>query len=110
NMIVNGLRGLPLVRPATLDQLSSDISLETASRADTPIERHLNTVQPAATPVTVGEYDQAAAQLEAYKDVVGAQDPTVAAGERALLISLSTSLSSDRARAELAQVANEVRS
>ncbi len=96
------LRTLPLVQSATLDDLFGTISNEQA--LGTNVQRRLAAAAPAAAPVTADEYLTAATQLSAYSDVVGPGDPVVVQGRTALLTTLSTSISPDRARATLARI------
>ena len=63
---------------------------------------------PPPTPVNPIEYQTAANELAAYRDVVGPEDPVVVAGEAALLTTLSTSISPERAHTELAKIDSAV--
>jgi len=80
----------PLVEPATLDTLFSDVTAATTD-AGAPLQRQL-AAAPAAgdVPLQAQEYDAAHRELAAYATIVGRQDPTVAAGKRELLLALST--------------------
>ena len=100
--VVAALRSLPLVQSATLDDLFATISNEQVLGA--PVQRRLAPAVPAPTPVSAGEYQIAANELSAYRDVVGNRDPVVVNGEEALLTSLSTSISPERAHAEIARI------
>ena len=100
--VVAALRSLPLVESATLDDLFATISNEQVFGA--PVQRRLAPAVPAPTPVSAGEYQIAANELSAYRDVVGDRDPVVVDGEEALLTSLSTSISPERAHAEIARI------
>ena len=106
NTVVTALRSLPLAQPATLDDLFSTISTEQALGTD--VQRHLAPAEPAATPVDPDEYQNAASQLAGYRDVVGAKDPVVISGEAALVTSLSTSITPERAHEELARIESAV--
>jgi len=100
--VVAALRTLPLVQSATLDDLFTTISNEQA--LGTTVQRRLLPAVPAPTPVSAADYENAANELAAYRSVVGRRDPTVVAGEAALLTALSTSISPDRASAALAKI------
>jgi hypothetical protein len=91
----------PLVAPATLDTLFSDVApAETEDGA--PLQRRLAaTVPPTDLPLLASEYAIAEEQLAAYTTIVGRDDPTVAAGERELLLALSTAQTRDEALAYL---------
>jgi hypothetical protein len=100
--VVAALRSLPLIQSATLDELLATISNEQA--LGTGVQRRLVPAVPAPTPVVADEYQNAAYELSAFRDVVGARDPVVVQGEAALLTTLSTSISRERAHAELAKI------
>ncbi len=100
--VVAALRSLPLLQSATLDDLFATISNEQV--LGTPVQRRLAPAVPAPTPVSAGEYQIAANELSAYRDVVGDRDPVVVDGTEALLTSLSTSISPERAHAEIAKI------
>lgn len=100
--VFEALRTLPLVQSATLDNLFSTISDEQV--LGTNVQRRLVPAVPPATPVSPEEYVKTVSQLAAYRDVVGAKDPVVVAGQAALLTTLSTTISADRAHAELDKI------
>ncbi len=100
--VVSALRSLPLVQPATLDDMFASISNEQA--LGTNVQRRLVSAVPPPTPVDPTEYVTTATELSAYADVVGSQDPVVVKGSVTLLTMLSTSISAERAHAELAQI------
>jgi hypothetical protein len=105
--IVDALRDMPLVQPVTLDTLMAQISTEkTPGGGDG--ERHLQNGNPPATPISIDEYDDAAARLHAFEGVVGANDSIAQEGEQALSVALSTAISPARAQAELAKVNSAV--
>ena len=60
------------------------------------------------TPVDPAEYQATANELAAYSDVVGAADPVVVKARGALLTSLSTNISTERAHAALAKINDEI--
>jgi hypothetical protein len=106
--VVAAMRTLPLVQSATLDDLFSTISND--QQLGTDVHRRLVAAVPPPTPVDADEYQNAASQLAAFRDVVGAKDPAVVAGEASLLTALSTSITPARAHAELAQIEQAVQS
>ena len=106
--VIGALRTLPLVQSATLDDLFSTISNEQFLGTD--VHRSLAAAVPAPTPVDADEYQNAASQLAAFRDVVGATDPAVVSDEASLLTALSTSITPTRAHTELAQIEQSVQS
>jgi hypothetical protein len=55
-------------------------------------------------PVDASEFERVSAELDAYAEVVGGSDLSVARGRQSLSVALSTAISAERARAELASV------
>ncbi len=108
SIVIDAVRTLPLVQSATLDDLLGTISNEQA--LGTNVQRRLVPATPAPTPVDPDEYEATATELEAYRAVVGDGDPVVLRGEAGLLTALSTTITPERAHAELAQIDNAVRS
>jgi Family of unknown function (DUF6049) len=106
--VAGALRTLPLVQSATLDELFTTISNEQAPGST--VDRRLAIATPAATPVSASDYQRVADDLSAYRDVVGSRDPVVVDGEAALLTTLSTSISPERAHAELTKIEQAVHS
>jgi hypothetical protein len=100
--IMRALRNNPLLAPATLDRLITDVPLEEAQ--DAPRVRQLLPHTPAPTPVDPADFDRASSELAAYAGVVGADDPTVSDGTQALAVALATTITPDRAAAELSKV------
>ncbi len=100
--VIDAVRTLPLVQSATLDDVLGTISNEQALGAN--VQRRLVPATPAAAPVDPNEYEATATELEAYRAVVGAEDPVVVSGEAGLLIALSTAITPERAHAELTQI------
>jgi hypothetical protein len=105
-IVIGALRTLPLVQPATLDDLFGKVSNEQSLGSD--VQRRLTPATPAPTPVDPTEYEATASQLSAYADVVGAADPVVVKGRAALLTSLSTNISPERAQAALGKINDEI--
>ncbi len=100
--LVGALRDFPLVQPVTLNDLFAHISTERVNGVD--VERRLALGTPPPTPITVEEYVAAQQELDAYRAVSSPKDPVVVNGEQALLNALSTAITPDRARAELARI------
>jgi hypothetical protein len=105
--LLAGLRDNPLVQATTLDDLLSTVAPERRQGVD--VERRFAPSTPAVAPITAGEYLAAADELTAFREFVGPDDAGVRMGEHALLVSLSTSISSDRAHAALAKIDAAVR-
>jgi hypothetical protein len=77
------------VKPATLDTMFAEVA--PADTDGVALQRRLAPAErPGRLPLAASEYEQAARDLTAYALMVGAKDPSVAAGHQALLLSLST--------------------
>jgi hypothetical protein len=100
--LMRALRRNPLLAPATLDRLITDVPLEEA--LDVPVVRRLLPHTPPPTPVDPTEFDRVSNELAAYAGVVGTDDPSVIEGQQALSVALSTAISAERAQAELTKV------
>ncbi len=95
--LMTALSRTRLVKTVTLEDLFSQISVDRESAGAT---RQLRDGPPPPLPVAASDYYAAAARLHAFEAVVGLDDT----GERALLRALSTSITPERARAELASI------
>jgi hypothetical protein len=104
--VIAGLRRLPLVESATLDDVFGTIATEQALGTD--VQRRLVPAVPPLTPVNPVEYQTVDNELAAYRDVVGPADPVVVAGEASLLTTLSTSISPERAHTALSNIDSAV--
>ena len=99
-LLLRELAGDPLAQPVTLDGFFAAVGTE--QRDGIPLQRTLARLPTAANlPLFESEYDAASRALVAYEAMVGRGDPSVAVGERALLLSLSTSNSREQALAQL---------
>jgi hypothetical protein len=88
-LLLRDLTDNPLVRPATLDTVFSEVPPADANGA--ALQRQLAPVEPPTRlPLEASEYLQAVRELTAYAAMVGRNDPSVSAGQQALLLSLST--------------------
>jgi hypothetical protein len=88
-MLLAELADNPLVKPVTLDDLFTAVAPE--ERNGTPLQRLLAPITASGTrPLFASEYDDAVRALDAYSSMVPHDDPSIAAGEHALLLSLST--------------------
>jgi hypothetical protein len=105
-IVVGALRTLPLVQPATLDDLFGSVSTEQSFGSN--VQRRLTPATPEPPPVDPAEYEATADELAAYREVAGPADPIVVNGRLALLTSLSTNISPERAHAALAKVNDEI--
>jgi hypothetical protein len=106
--IFDALRTLPLVQPATLDDLFNPGGVSTEQSDGSDVQRRLVAATPALTPVGPDEYEATSNELSAYREVVGPADPVVVDGQAALLTSLSTNITPDRAHAALAKVMAQI--
>jgi hypothetical protein len=108
-LLLRTLAEHPLLKPVTLDDLFAEVIPE--ERDGTPLLRTLAPISTSgARPLFASEYDDAARALRAYTAMVGADDPSVAAGQHALLLSLSTTQSRSDALAQLATITDNLRS
>jgi hypothetical protein len=102
--LLAGLRGNPLVRPVTVDQLFADVP--PATEGDVPdaprIIRTLEPYSPPAPPVTARRYYKALVESNAVASLFPATDARVQRGNRALLASLSSAWSDPAGRREAA--------
>ena len=102
-LLLQSLTGDPLVKPVTLDDLFAEVAPEL--RDGVPLQRSLAPLTSSgARPLFAREYDSAVSALAAYEAMVGHNDPSVAAGQHALLLSLSTSNTRAQALAQLASI------
>ena len=99
NPILRGLTENPLLAPVTLDQLFDRVELETDDN-DVSVTRDLAPITVAAPTVNPRRYQDTRDNLQAFASMTGREDPRVAAGERALLISLTSIWPGLRGRAE----------
>jgi hypothetical protein len=106
--IIDALRTLPLVQSATVDDLFSPGGISTEQADNSDVQRRLMAATPPPTPVDPEEYETTASELSAYREVVGPNDPVVVDGRAALLRTLSTNISPDRAHAELAKIMGRI--
>jgi hypothetical protein len=100
SLLVHDLAHDPLVEPATLDTLFSQVAPATANGA--ALRRQLAPIHGRLPhPLSASEYAAAVHDLGAYGSMVGPTDPSIAAGQHALLVSLSTANSGPQAQAYL---------
>ncbi len=86
--LVKGLTDNPLVAPVTLDQLFAHVPLEQTRNG--PVVRELAPLVPAPPTVNPTTYRSTRTDLNAFATTVGTDDPSIAAGHRGLLISLTS--------------------
>ena len=96
SMIVDALKSFPLVRPVTLDTVFSTISNEKDS-SGLDVGRRLAPTQSAPTPLTPAVYDATTQRINAFAGVVSETDPAVVEDRKLLALTLSTSITADRA-------------
>jgi hypothetical protein len=89
----------PLLQPATLDALFRDVPA--ATRDNRPVLRELAPRFPKPFPLTSDAYARAQARLSSLRATLGADDPDVQRGARALVLALSTDNSATEAAADL---------
>ena len=71
--VLAGLRGNPLLRPVTVDEFLGEVPAATSDGQ--PLLRTLAPEQPAATPITLREYQVGAQNQAAVASLVGPDDP-----------------------------------
>jgi hypothetical protein len=104
--LLGDLAADPLVEPATLDTLFTQVAPE--QRNGAVLQRHVAPIPsnlPLPLPLPASEYNAAVRQLAAYGSMVGPTDPSIATGQHALLLALSTANSPARVQAYLAGIA-----
>jgi hypothetical protein len=96
-----GLRQNPLLNPTTVAGLLAAVPLATPanSGSGTPaVVRQLGPYQPPAAPVTLRAYEQAQNDQVQITDLVGAADPRVERGDRALASAVATAWANAKGR------------
>ncbi|HEX2737463.1 MAG TPA: DUF6049 family protein, partial [Acidimicrobiia bacterium] len=110
--VVDGLRGHPLLKAVSVDTLFASVAAAKATNG-TPVVRQLTPTQPDGTPVSADVFHEARRRLDAFRSMVGVNQPQIADGERALQVSLSSAwvgaTGRARAAAELAVINFDVR-
>jgi len=100
SLLLRDLARDPLVEPATLDTFFAQVA--PAQHNGAPLRRELASMKShAALPLHASEYNDAVRELAAYGSMVGPTDPSIAAGQHALLLALSTANSPSQAQAYL---------
>jgi hypothetical protein len=101
--LLHTLAGNPLVKPVTLDDLFTEVAPE--ERDGAPLQRLLAPIATSgARPLFAAEYNDAARALDAYSSMVPPTDKSIAAGQHALLLSLSTENTRAEALTQLATI------
>jgi hypothetical protein len=99
NAVLRGLADNPLLHPVTVDQLFDRVPAATDDN-DASVTRELAPITVSAPTVNPRRYKTTHSNLEAFASIVGKDDPRIAAGNRALLISLTSTWSGVRGREE----------
>jgi hypothetical protein len=100
SLLLRDLAHDPLVKPATLDTFFAQVAA--AQRNGAPLRRQLAPMKSnPALALHAAEYNTAVRELAAYGSMVGPTDPSIAAGQHALLLALSTTNSRSQAQAYL---------
>lgn len=84
--VLAGLTGNPLLAPTSLDDIFTQVP---PAGGDDPRVRTLASVSARPAPVTAASFFGTERQLDALASMIGAQDPTIARGREALLLSLA---------------------
>ena len=88
-LLLHDLARDPLVEPATLDMLFTEVPAAQTDGA--PLRRQLAPIPtPAPLPLRASDYDAAVHDLAAYQSMVGPKDPSIAAARHSFLLALST--------------------
>jgi hypothetical protein len=88
NAVVKGLTGNPLLTPVSLDQLFDGVP--PAEDNDGPVVRELAPLVPSPATVSASRFRSTRSDLSAFSSTVGTDDPRILAGNRALLVSLTS--------------------
>jgi hypothetical protein len=99
NAVLRGLAANPLLHPVTLDGLFDRVPPATDDN-DAPVTRELAPITVSAPTVNPRRYGATRDNLEAFASIVGKEDGRIAAGNRALLISLTSTWPGVRGREE----------
>jgi hypothetical protein len=99
NAVLRGLADNPLLHPVTLDQLFDRVPVATDGNGAT-VTRELAPIAVSAPTVNPRRYKTTQSNLEAFASIVGKDDPRILAGNRALLISLTSIWPGVRGREE----------
>ena len=106
-LLLKDLAKDPLVKPATLDTLFSEVAPSASDNG--ALQRQLApTSVPHPLPLHATEYFAAERKLLAYAAMVGIKDPSVDAGRHALLLALSTENSRPEALAYLDTISTKL--
>jgi Family of unknown function (DUF6049) len=106
-LLLHDLARDPLVKPATLNTLFSEVP--PAEDNGGPLQRHLGPrTSLGPLPLRASDYNEAAHDLTAYASMVGAKDPSIAAGQHALLLVLSTANTQAQATAYLQTITTKL--
>ncbi len=87
--VLGGLKDHPLLAATTVDRLFSSVPVENDAHGQ-PVVRNLSSRGPQSPPVSAGSYRGAQARQDAFRTLVGPNDPSVKVGDRALLVALSS--------------------
>ncbi len=100
SLLLHDLARDPLVQPATLNTLFSEVPAAESNGA--PVQRQLAPL-PSSTPhpLTAKQFNDAARDLAAYTTMVGPNDTSIAGSKHSLLLSLSTVNTRSQAQAYL---------
>ncbi|MDQ1519247.1 MAG: hypothetical protein QOI55_320, partial [Actinomycetota bacterium] len=89
--VLSGLQQDPLVRPVTLNDYFTKVPPDTdRDKNDAPLVRQLLPSKPSSYPITAIEYQHARQSLDSFRGVVGSKDRSIALGQQALLLALSS--------------------
>lgn len=99
--VTNGLLDHPLLEPVSVDTFLETVPAA-KTRSGTPLVRQLLPSSPGSVPVSVRAYRDAEQSLASFRSLVPADDPRIARGHRALLVSLSSAWTGAGGRARAA--------
>jgi len=97
--VTQGLERNPLLQAVDLDTYFDEVPTE-LDEAGEPVVRMLEPIEPTAPPVSARAWRAADNDLEALATLVPETDPRIARGERALLVSLSSTFEGPSGRAD----------
>ncbi|MFN8034767.1 MAG: DUF6049 family protein [Acidimicrobiia bacterium] len=96
--VLSGLEGHPLLDPVSLDTYFGTLPVATEKNGQ-PQVRRLAPSEPGTPPVTEAAFNDSRRRLDAFRSMVGGNDPRIANGERALQVSLSSTWTGTAGRA-----------
>jgi hypothetical protein len=106
--MLTGLRGNPWLTPVTVDDVFETVPLESTT-SGAPETRELAAYTAPPPPVPALSYAATAKRLDSFRNLAGATDPIVLAGERSMLLAESSTFVGPAGSLRAAATVNSVR-